>query len=84
MSKTQYNTKIKLNHSHCHPRLACLLDHTDSITAFWYTRSTFNSNGTLGLHCRIVLQRQLQYFLCGAYVGFIEHMRQTVCVDGLT
>jgi hypothetical protein len=27
---------------------------------------------------------QLLCVLCGAYVGFIECMRQTLCVDGLT
>jgi hypothetical protein len=59
-------------------------DHTNSVIAFWYTRITLISNETLLLPCSIALQRQSQCVLCGAYVGLIEGMRQTVCIDGLT
>ena len=41
------------------------------------------SNETLRMPCSTALQRQLQCVLCGAYVGFIERMGQTVCVDGV-
>jgi hypothetical protein len=34
--------------------------------------------------CSIAFQKQLQCILYGAYDGFIERVRQTVCVDGLT
>uniref|UniRef100_A0A4W5MS38 Thrombospondin-like N-terminal domain-containing protein n=1 Tax=Hucho hucho TaxID=62062 RepID=A0A4W5MS38_9TELE len=56
---------------------ALRFEHTDSVIAFRYTRMT-----TLRLPCSTALQRQ--YVRCGAYVGFIERMRRTVCVDGLT
>jgi hypothetical protein len=52
------------------------LDHTDSFVAFWSTRSTFLSNGTLCLPCR---------GSCSAYcVGSINIMHQIVCLDGVT
>jgi hypothetical protein len=53
-----------------------LPEHTDSVIVFWYTRSTFISNGALRL--------QSQCVLCGAYDGSIERMHQAVHVDGLT
>ena len=59
----------------------------DSVIAFWYTRNTFISNEK---HCvclaAIALRRQPQCVLCGrcVHLGFIKHMCQTVCVDGLT
>lgn len=50
--------------------------------AFWDTRSTFISSETLRLPYYIVLQKQLQSVLCGAFC--IECMHQIVWVDGLT